>query len=129
MRKFLAVASVLLVLAGGFVYAQSISIEADEWEDVPEYMEGRNLAKTDSTYYVDISNGNDYDWVFCPDAFYEVDQSDSFEKSELDGKIFARYPEFKPTYRVLGKPLRTKDWDDVRVAKGFLKEKIGGVLG
>jgi len=111
---------------------RSITIPRDlqVWEDefIRQYVEGRNLANKDSTYYVDISNGNEYKWVFCSDAFYEVNQSDSFEKRELDGRIFARYPEFKPAYRVLGKPLRTRDLADLKVAKGFLKEKLGGVL-
>lgn len=84
------------------------------WEDeyIRRYIEG-DLDQSDK----------DYKWVFEPNAIFHPDQSDSFEKTEYEGRIFARY-DFKPAYRVIGRALKTRRKEDVKAAKGYLKEVL-----
>lgn len=107
---------------------ESIRIPEDclVWEDefIRQWVEGVNPARRDSTYFVDVSNGNDYEWVFASDSFFYANQEDSHEKGLIDGRIFARYG-FKPAYRVIGKPLKSRSFDDVKVSIGYIMEKIG----
>lgn len=41
--KYLAIAFVLITVLTGFTYAQSITVDAKEWREVPEYMEDAKL--------------------------------------------------------------------------------------
>jgi len=100
-----------------------IDIPADlrTWEDeyIRRYVEGKQFR--DGEWQETGMGGN---WEFAPDAFFHADQSESFEKTAYEGRIFARYG-FKPAYRVLGRAMKTRQPQDMAAARGYLLETVG----
>ncbi|MDY6777196.1 MAG: glycosyltransferase family 2 protein [Candidatus Nanohaloarchaea archaeon] len=100
-----------------------IDIPADlrTWEDeyIRRYVEGKRFR--DGRWQ---ATGEEYEWVFAPDALFRANEEDSFDKTEYEGRLFAKYG-FKPAYRVIGRALRTRDGEDIAAATGYIKEVMG----
>lgn len=100
-----------------------IDIPADlrTWEDeyIRRYVEGRRFR---DGRWTETENG--YEWVFAPEALFQANEEDSFQKTAYEGRLFAKY-RFKPAYRVIGRALKTRKSEDIAASKGYLKQRLG----